>query len=85
MEGGRPLNDRLATYIIPTFTDAPRLDVHLLEKPWKGGPFGAKGIGELPIDGGAAAIVQAIEHATGIVATEIPATPEKLLEWRTPR
>lgn len=81
MEGGRPLNDRLATYIIPTFQDAPRVDVHLLERPWEGGPFGAKGIGELPMDGGAAAIVQAIENATGIVPTEIPATPEKLLEW----
>jgi CO/xanthine dehydrogenase Mo-binding subunit len=85
VEAGRPLNDRLATYIIPTFPDSPRIDVHLLERPWEGGPFGAKGIGELPIDGGAAAIVQAIEHATGIVATEIPATPEKLLAWMETR
>ncbi len=85
VEGGRPLNDRLATYIIPTFLDSPRLDVHLLERPWDGGPFGAKGIGELPIDGAAAAIAQAIEHATGIVPTEIPATPEKLLEWKNAR
>src|SRR6185436_1506366 len=41
MEGGRYLNDRLATYIIPTAEDAPPIDVHLLERPWEGGPFGA--------------------------------------------
>lgn len=81
-QDGRYLNDRLATYVIPTFPDAPRFDVHLLEHPWEGGPSGAKGVGELPMDGGAAAIVQAIEHATGIDANEIPATPEKLARWR---
>ena len=50
---GRYLNDRLATYIIPTIQDSPRIDVHLLEQGWEGGPFGAKGVGELPMDGGA--------------------------------
>ncbi len=82
---GRVLNDRLATYIIPTFPDAPRFDVHLIERPWDGGPYGAKGAGELPMDGGAAAVVQAIENATGIVACEIPATPERLFAWRASR
>jgi CO/xanthine dehydrogenase Mo-binding subunit len=71
----------MATYIIPTAPDAPQMDVHLIEHPWEGGPFGAKGVGELPIDGGAAAVVQAIEHATGIEVVEIPATPEKLFAW----
>jgi CO/xanthine dehydrogenase Mo-binding subunit len=82
LDGGRYLNDRLATYIIPTVRDSPRIDVHLLERPWEGGPFGAKGVGELPMDGGAPAAAQAIENATGIPVTEIPATPEKLLRWR---
>lgn len=81
LDGGRYLNDRLATYIIPTVLDTPRIDVQLLERPWEGGPFGAKGVGELPMDGGAPAAVQAIENATGIAVPEIPATPEKLLRW----
>ena len=79
LEDGRYLNDRLATYIIPTSLDAPRLRVHLLERPWAGGPFGAKGIGELPMDGGAPAVVAAVENATGVEADEIPLTPERLL------
>ena len=82
LEGGRYLNDRLATYIIPTIRDTPPIDVHLLEKGWDGGPFGAKGVGELPMDGGAPATAQAIENATGIAVTAIPATPERLLEWQ---
>ncbi|HVT59188.1 MAG TPA: xanthine dehydrogenase family protein molybdopterin-binding subunit [Thermoanaerobaculia bacterium] len=82
MRDGRYLNDRLATYIIPTITDSPQIAVHLLERPWEGGPFGAKGIGELPMDGGAPAAAAAIENATGIAVAEIPATPERLHEWR---
>ncbi|RPH53170.1 xanthine dehydrogenase family protein molybdopterin-binding subunit, partial [bacterium] len=81
LQDGRYLNDRLATYIIPTAKDSPRIDVHLLEQPWEGGPFGAKGVGELPMDGGAPAAAQAIENATGIPVDEIPATPERLLRW----
>ncbi len=78
VQEGRYLNDRLATYIIPTFKDAPILDVELLERPWDGGPFGAKGIGELPMDGGAPAALAAIDNAVGIYLDEIPATPERL-------
>lgn len=77
---GRYLNDRLATYIIPTIKDAPRIDVELIERPWEGGPFGAKGVGELPMDGAAPAVASAIENATGLHATEIPVTPERLLK-----
>lgn len=83
LENGRYLNDRLATYIIPTIRDTPDIEVHLLERPYSGGPFGAKGVGELPMDGGAPAIAQAIENATGIPVAEIPATPERLLRSRT--
>jgi CO/xanthine dehydrogenase Mo-binding subunit len=80
LQDGRYLNDRLATYIIPTIRDSPRIEVHLLERAWDGGPFGAKGVGELPMDGGAPAAAQAIENATGIAVAEIPATPERLME-----
>jgi len=83
LDDGRYLNDRLATYILPTTLDSPEIEVHLLEKPWDGGYLGAKGVGELPMDGGASAAVQAIENATGLRVTEIPATPEKLFTgWR---
>lgn len=82
LQDGRYLNDRLATYIIPTIRDSPPIDVHLLERGWDGGPFGAKGVGELPMDGGAPAVAQAIENATGIAVTAIPAIPERLLEWQ---
>jgi CO/xanthine dehydrogenase Mo-binding subunit len=85
LQDGRYLNDRLATYIIPTAKDSPRIDVHLLEQPWEGGPFGAKGVGELPMDGGAPAAAQAIENALGIPVDEIPATPERLLRWTEER
>jgi len=80
LQDGRYLNDRLATYIIPTIKDCPRIDVHLLEQAWEGGPFGAKGIGELPMDGGAPAALQAIENAMGLQVNEIPATPERLMQ-----
>ena len=50
---GRYLNDRLATYLIPTSLDAPRIRSILVEKPYSGAPHGAKGVGELPMDVGA--------------------------------
>jgi CO/xanthine dehydrogenase Mo-binding subunit len=84
-EDGRILNDRLQTYMVPTSVDAPDLAIHLLEKPWEGGPSGAKGIGELPMDGGAPAALQAVENATGLIADEAPATPEVLLELQANR
>ena len=49
---GRYLNDRLATYLIPTALDAPRIAAILVEKPYSGAPHGAKGVGELPMDVG---------------------------------
>jgi CO/xanthine dehydrogenase Mo-binding subunit len=79
MEDGRFLNDRLATYIIPTARDAPRIKTVLVENPYSGGPFGAKGIGEIPMDGPAPAVLAAIHDATGVWLNELPATPEKLL------
>ncbi len=79
MQDGRYLNDRLTTYLIPTALDAPRITTILVENPYSGGPFGAKGIGELPMDGPAPAVIAAIHDATGVWLDEIPATPEKVL------
>jgi CO/xanthine dehydrogenase Mo-binding subunit len=70
----------MATYIIPTSLDAPEFEVAIAEIPSECGPYGAKGLGELPFDGGAPAIVSAITSALGIEACEIPLTPEKLLD-----
>jgi len=79
MKDGGYQNDRLATYVIPTALDAPRIRTILVENPYSRGPFGAKGIGELPMDGPAPAIIAAIHDATGVWLDEIPATPEKVL------
>lgn len=72
-------NDRLTTYIIPTTVDAPPMVTRLVEIPFAGGPFGAKGVGEIPMDGPAAAVAQAIEHACGAVLDTLPMTPERVL------
>ena len=79
MKDGGYQNDRLATYLIPTALDAPNIRTILVENPYSGGPFGAKGIGELPMDGPAPAIIAAIHDATGAWLDEVPATPEKVL------
>jgi CO/xanthine dehydrogenase Mo-binding subunit len=79
LKDGGYQNDRLATYLIPTALDAPRIKTILIENPYSRGPFGAKGIGELPMDGPAPAIIAAIHDATGVWLDEIPATPEKVL------
>jgi CO/xanthine dehydrogenase Mo-binding subunit len=76
---GRYLNDRLATYLIPTTLDAPRIHTVLVEAPYSGVPHGAKGVGELPMDVGAPAVVAAIHDAVGVWITELPATPERIL------
>jgi CO/xanthine dehydrogenase Mo-binding subunit len=80
---GRYVNDRLTTYLIPTALDAPRLHAILVEKPYSGAPHGAKGVGELPMDVGAPAVVAAIHDATGIWIHDLPATPERILAGLT--
>jgi CO/xanthine dehydrogenase Mo-binding subunit len=52
----------------------------LVEIPFEHGPFGAKGVGELPMDGGAPAVASAIEDALGVHVDHLPATPERLME-----
>jgi CO/xanthine dehydrogenase Mo-binding subunit len=79
LRDGRYLNDRLATYIIPTSLDAPRISTILVEAPFGGAPHGAKGVGELPMDVGAPAVVAAIADATGVWITDLPASPERIL------
>ncbi|PYR60721.1 MAG: carbon monoxide dehydrogenase [Acidobacteria bacterium] len=77
---GRMANAQMTNYIMPTSMDLPEIRVHFEEVPYPYGPAGAKGIGELPMDGPAPAIFNAVEHATGISATRLPLTPERLME-----
>lgn len=76
---GRMANNSLTNYIIPTASDTPPIDVVFLEEPYEFGPAGAKGIGELPLDGPAPAILNAVEHALGVQLNTIPLLPENLL------
>jgi CO/xanthine dehydrogenase Mo-binding subunit len=77
MRDGRMANSTMTNYIVPTTVDTPRMDILILENPYPRGPYGAKGVGEMPIDGPAPAIVNAIRHA-GVDIRQIPATPEKI-------
>lgn len=77
---GRMANNQMTNYIIPTPADIPPIRVFFEENPYAYGPGGAKGIGELPMDGAAPAILNAIEHATGVSFTRIPLMPEMLME-----
>ncbi len=81
MKDGRMANAQLTNYIIPTPMDAAPMDVGLLERPYRHGPFGAKGVGEMPIDGPAPAVINALRHC-GYDIRSIPATPERLMKAR---
>ena len=83
MKDGRMANAQLTNYIIPTPMDAPPIDVGILERPYVHGPFGAKGVGEMPIDGPAPAVINALRHC-GFDVRAIPATPEKLMQAPRP-
>jgi CO/xanthine dehydrogenase Mo-binding subunit len=77
---GRMANNQMTNYIIPTPADIPPIRVYFEENPYAYGPGGAKGIGELPMDGAAPAILNAIENATGVSFKHVPLLPEDLVE-----
>ena len=77
-QNGRMANGQMTNYIMPTSADLPPIHAHFEEIPSIHGPGGAKGIGELPMDGPGPAILNAIEQATGIAFTEIPLLPEQI-------
>jgi CO/xanthine dehydrogenase Mo-binding subunit len=76
---GRMVNAQMTNYIMPTSMDLPPIRVFFEEVPYAHGPGGAKGIGELPMDGAAPAIANAVSHAAGVNIRSIPITPEKLM------
>jgi xanthine dehydrogenase YagR molybdenum-binding subunit len=77
---GRVLSDNLADYRIPVNADIGELEILFVEKPdYLFNPLGARGMGEIGITGVAAAIANAVYHATGKRVRDLPITPEKLL------
>jgi CO/xanthine dehydrogenase Mo-binding subunit len=77
---GRMANCRMTDYIMPTSEDLPPIRVVFAEAPYAYGPHGAKGIGELPMDGPAPAILNALSDALGVSLSQVPATPETIFE-----
>ena len=80
---GHMANNQMTNYIMPTSADLPPIHVYFEEVPFEHGAFGAKGIGELPMDGPAPAILNAIENATGSAFNEVPLLPEDVFERMT--
>jgi CO/xanthine dehydrogenase Mo-binding subunit len=79
-EDGRVLTDQLSTYLIPTIWDIPeKVETVFVEVPDPNGPWGARGVGELPFLTVAPAIAAAIHDATGVWIDEFPFTPERVL------
>ena len=76
---GQVLNPNLLDYRIFTSADMPALETHIVETDDPGGPFGAKGVGEMGGTPTAAAIANAIYDAVGVRLTEVPMTPERVL------
>jgi CO/xanthine dehydrogenase Mo-binding subunit len=84
-QNGRMQNGQMTNYIMPTSADLPPIRVYFEELGNEHGAYGAKGIGELPMDGPAPAIVNAIVDALGIGFNSIPLLPEDIFEILTSR
>ncbi|MEP0845995.1 MAG: xanthine dehydrogenase family protein [Phycisphaerae bacterium] len=80
LEDGVMKNAQMTNYAIPGSSDLPPIRVVFLETPSPFGPGGAKGVGEMPMDGPAPAVINAVNAALGIEVREVPLTPERLME-----
>ena len=78
LKDGHMFNNQMTNYIMPTAQDVPPISVIFEEIPFDHGAYGAKGIGELPHDGPAPAILNAIQDATGVSFSAIPLLPEDI-------
>jgi CO/xanthine dehydrogenase Mo-binding subunit len=79
-QNGRMQNGQMTNYIMPTSADLPPIRVFFEEMGNIHGAFGAKGIGELPMDGPAPAILNAVEDAVKVRFNSIPLLPEDIFE-----
>ena len=76
---GYPANNNYAEYVVPVHADQPQIDVLLLDYPdLHLNEFGARGIGEIGTTGLAAAVANAVHHATGVRVRDLPITLEKV-------
>ena len=82
-EAGRAVNARFGPYWIFRPDDTPPMEVFLVQTMEESGPFGAKSVGEIAIDGVAPAVRNAVLDATGVTVNELPLTPERV--WRALR
>jgi xanthine dehydrogenase YagR molybdenum-binding subunit len=76
---GRIMNAGLGEYHVPVQADVPRIDVEWLDDPDPTAPLGLLGVGEVGIAGVAAAVANAVHHATGVRVRDLPLTPDRLL------
>ncbi|NVB78977.1 MAG: xanthine dehydrogenase family protein [Kofleriaceae bacterium] len=83
---GKVMNANMTNCIVPTFADSPDLETIIVEVPYPFGPSGAKGVGEIPMDGPAAAVANAVEDALGCAFDALPVSPEAIAaskpRWR---
>lgn len=79
VKDGKVLNPDLLDYRLFTSADMPIIETHIIETDDPGGPFGAKGVGEMGGTPTAAAIANAIYDAIGVRMTQLPMTPERVL------
>lgn len=79
-KNGRPLNDNLLDYKLPTSMDTPELHVEFVELSDPTGPFGNKALGEPPAIPVAPAIRNAVLHATGVAVDSLPLDPQKMVK-----
>jgi len=77
---GLPVTANLADYHVPTNADIPPIEVYFVGEPdYAFNPIGARGMGEIGITGMAAAVANAVYHATGKRIRDLPITPDKLI------
>ena len=80
VKGGRFKQKSMSDYVIPTSMDFPKQFYHIQENPYPWGPYGAKGMGELVLNGASAAYVDAVERALNTRFTSIHIPPEAIEE-----
>jgi xanthine dehydrogenase D subunit len=79
IDGGEIRNASFTDYLLPTFLDAPPMEIRLIEDPDEWGPFGAKGVGEPPTISSTPAVVAAIRNATGRALHRSPVRPQDIV------
>jgi CO/xanthine dehydrogenase Mo-binding subunit len=80
LKEGRIQQRTMADYVIPTTLDVPKIENDFVLNPYADGVFGAKGAGEIVHNGGAPALLEAVQMASGASQYSIPLTPEKIME-----